>query len=228
MDKSGIKMPEVCIAIGDGGFSDSDIGEITRFVSAERLKRAERYMQRRDRNNCIVSYFLLRYELLKYCGISEVPPMEQDKYGKPYFKDMPLFFNISHSDEGVCCGIAAENIGVDIQSMERRYENILKNTMSANEIELITGSAAPHEEFTRLWTLKESIVKYRGTGIGDHIEQIDFSACSGDKFIHDGLIFRSERYGEYYVSACTSEREPEFVKKELSEYISEYQQLIKA
>ena len=215
-------IPKVCIAIGNEGFDEKDIAEITPFVSKERMERAGRYLRQIDRNNSIVSYFLLRYELLKYYGIREVPAISKEKYGKPFFEDTPVFFNISHSASGVCCGISDEKIGVDIQYRENRYENILESTMADGEIELIKGSETPQDEFTRFWTLKESIVKYRGTGIGDKIESIDFSGYEKGVFSHDGAVFRTEWYDGYCVSSCTAEHAPDFIIKELAEYIEEF------
>ena len=214
--------PKICIAIGKGGYRDCDISEIEQYISEERMARAKRYFQRRDRDNCKVAYFLLRYELLKYYGIREMPAVSKEKNGKPYFDELPVFFNISHSASGVCCGISGEKIGVDIQYRENRYENILESTMAVGEIELIKGSETPQDEFTRFWTLKESIVKYRGTGIGDKIESIDFSGYEKGVFSHDGAVFRTEWYDGYCVSSCTAEHAPEFIIKELAEYIEEF------
>ena len=219
--------PKICIAIGKGGYRDCDISEIEQYISEERMARAKRYFQRRDRDNCKVAYFLLRYELLKYYGIREMPAVSKEKNGKPYFDELPVFFNISHSDNAVCCGIADEKIGVDIQSIVEKYENILESTMSEGESSPILSSASPQKEFTRFWTLKESVVKYRGTGIGDNIQDIDFSAYLSGKFTREGLAFRTEWYGDYCVSSCTAEDEPEFIIRELSEYIEEFKKLLK-
>lgn len=219
--------PKVCIAIGNGGFREEDISAVAQYISEERMKRAGRYYQQRDRDNCIVSYFLLRYGLMKYYGISEVPAVSKEEHEKPYFEDSSVFFNISHSDTAVCCGIADENIGVDIQSREVNYENIVKSTMSEAEAAVINSSPRPNEEFTRFWTLKESIVKYRGTGIGDNIQDIDFSASEVGTFLHGGLIFRSEWHEGYCISACTEKNEPEFIIRDLSEYIEEFRDLMK-
>lgn len=219
--------PKICIAIGNGGFREEDVSGIRQYVSEERLNRAARYYQQRDRDNCIVSYFLLRYGLMKYYGIHEVPAVSKEERGKPYFADPSVFFNISHSDTAVCCGIADENIGVDIQSVEVNYENIIKNTMSEAEAAIIMEAPCPNDEFTRFWTLKESIVKYRGTGIGDNIQDIDFSAFKHGTFVRDGLVFRSEWHDGYCISACTEKNEPEFIIRELSEYIEEFRRLMK-
>ena len=35
--------------------------------------------------------------------------------GKPYFQDIPVFFNLSHSEDYVCCVFSGQEVGVDIQ-----------------------------------------------------------------------------------------------------------------
>ena len=138
--------------------------------------------------------------------------MSAGEYGRPYFPGSSIQFSMSHSDRGVCCGIADCNIGADIQDTDIKYHEIIDLVMSGKEKEIISASAFPQSEFARFWTLKESMLKFRGTGINDGLKSIDFSASAGERFTYDGLIFRSEKNSSFCVSTCTDSIFPEFIR----------------
>ena len=202
-------------------FSACDMDMLFEYLPETRKKRAYSYLHERDRNNCIISYFLLMYGMLTEYGIREMPQIIAGKYGKPYFKDTDVHFSISHSGAYVCCGVSESNIGVDIQETVRDYESVADMVMSENEKKEIICSPDPAVEFTRFWTLKESICKFRGTGLTNSIDKIDFYGHE-EEFNYDGLTFRCEKHNDYCVSACCESPVPIFVKKELSEYISDF------
>ena len=207
-------------------FSDDDMNMLCKYLPDSRKKRAYSYLREKDRNNCIISYFLLMYGMMKEYGIRSLPELAAGKYGKPYFNDIDVCFSISHSDVSVCCGISAGEIGVDIQNMETDFEGIADMVMSENEKSIIRFSNDPVSEFTRFWTLKESICKYRGTGLTNDIDKIDFCGCNEEEFIFDRLLFRCEKRENYCISACSENTFPVFVTKEPSEYISDYLRMI--
>ncbi len=94
--------------------------------------------------------------------------------GKPYIRDNPFYFSISHSDDYVFFAASQQEIGADIQKkckvkmnqiMGRFFaegkENIKKDLPDKTEqIEKIDS-----DTFFRLWTKKEAYGKLLGVGV---------------------------------------------------------------
>lgn len=49
-----------------------------------------------------------------------------DKFGKPYFEDTDIHFNISHSGCYVIAAVSDEDIGIDIQKIKATSIELLK------------------------------------------------------------------------------------------------------
>lgn len=211
----------------------SDINEIKRdeiefmsdVIPKYRLLKSDRYLKAHDRNACIVSFFLLLYGLKKNYNINYIPEIEYNQYEKPYFKDINVFFNISHSHTAVCCGVSEKCIGTDIQSIIYNYNDIIEMVMSPKEKEIIQASHTPQDQFTKFWTLKECFVKYHGNGLNDNINELDFSSVFGNVFYYNSLWFRSEMIENFYLSACSVLEKPCFFRKKVSECIDEFKRL---
>lgn len=92
-----------------------------------------------------------------------------NKYGKPYLSDFPnVHFSLSHSGNMAMCAVADSPVGCDIQQVSGHAESSLKvakRFFTPSEYERIAAAEKPELEFVRLWTLKESYVKYLGRGI---------------------------------------------------------------
>lgn len=98
--------------------------------------------------------------------------------GKPYFQNLPFFFNLSHSGDYVLCALSEQEIGVDIQQqVKSRDTRIADRFFSESEKELIAGCSTEEERqscFYRLWTRKEAYGKLTGEGIAAALKK-DFS-----------------------------------------------------
>jgi hypothetical protein len=57
----------------------------------------------------------------------------KNEYGKPYFKDLDIFFNISHSEDYFIIGLANKEIGVDIQKITNKSMPFLAKKMNVDE-----------------------------------------------------------------------------------------------
>lgn len=121
--------------------------------------------------------------------------------GKPYLLSGEIFFNISHSD-GLCiCAFSKKNIGADCEKIRRVSDKMRLKVLSEKELELSSDESS----FIRLWTLKESFVKYSGVGI-QGIFQTDFSPYFYEDFFEkEGLFFRTVRIDEWFLSFCCEE-----------------------
>jgi len=97
----------------------------------------------------------------------------RDEYGKPYQETVPgLFFNYSHSGTMVACGIAGENIGVDIQKFTEGGR-VREKVYCAGEWEEERAFADTSRYFTEVWTKKESFLKLTGDGLRREMKSLN-------------------------------------------------------
>ncbi len=157
--------------------------------------------------------------------------------GKPYIRGRDdIFFNISHSGDVAVLGLSGRELGVDIERC-RTFKDSLKNYVFLPEEldmakELTTGeggSADLHMAFTRLWTAKESVMKYSGLGISLEPKKIRLeipqdTAMSKEKVLipefvgkaDEKILVTSYYYGENYVMSVCSGADISFSIKEVT------------
>lgn len=100
-------------------------------------------------------------------------PMEAEytygEKGKPYFKEEPVYFSLSHSGDYVFGVFSEREIGADIQYGKPDYsERIVSRFFTEKEQELWQGCSdkeARRRLFYKLWTRKEAYGKLTGDGI---------------------------------------------------------------
>ena len=132
--------------------------------------------------------------------------------GKPYFKNEPYFFSLSHSGEYVMCGISEEEIGADIQQIrECNVEKTAERFFSEEEKRRLAdcaGSAEKQAFFFELWVCKEAYGKLTGQGISEAV-RMDMSRYTGAEanFLleTEGRLVRMEKIkveGAYKAAVC--------------------------
>lgn len=105
--------------------------------------------------------------------------VERDsKFGKPYCKELPeVHFSISHSGAWWSCACAPQEVGLDLQQTQaKNLEKLAKRFFHPQELLWLRGKES--SQFYRLWTYKESYVKYTGTGLLAGLDS--FSVVSGE------------------------------------------------
>ena len=108
---------------------------------------------------------LLAFAVSRAWGWDEVPRQERGVWGKPFFPApySDFRFNLSHTEGLALCALSDEGeVGVDIEVIKPRKEGLPRYVMSEEEFAAFDGT---WEDFTRIWTLKEALVKYRGTSV---------------------------------------------------------------
>lgn len=101
--------------------------------------------------------------------------------GKPFFKNKEnYFFNISHSSSIIVCATSCYTVGVDVENIRKISNNISKRYFTENENKYLeTFDIAEYpEKFIQLWTLKESYLKAKGTGLA--MELSSFSVINSE------------------------------------------------
>ena len=90
--------------------------------------------------------------------------------GKPALKDGPAF-SLSHSGERVLCALSDRAVGADIQRLRPDHQALARRFFTAEEVAWLEAQQERELAFTLLWSLKESYVKFLGSGIaGIHLD----------------------------------------------------------
>ncbi len=147
----------------DDNIGDFDLDAALKAVSPERRAYAMKYVHQLDRRLSVASFLLLKRALSLEWGLDSVPPFVYDSSGKPQLEGHPdIHFNLSHCRQAVACVVGRNPVGIDVECIESLDHGVLAMTMSPIEQERIAASPLPEVEFTRLWTMKESLYKLTG------------------------------------------------------------------
>lgn len=136
--------------------------------------------------------------LRKYFGI-EAPVYRRNEHGKPYLADNRVYFNLSHSGGITAVAICEEEVGLDIQSEQKRECPSLLNRLT---------DAERKEDFYSLWTAKEAYVKLRGSSLAADLPSLEYK---------DGTLYHDKkkvpcrilrhRVGDVLFCVCVSHAE---------------------
>lgn len=95
--------------------------------------------------------------------------------GKPFFRDFPLFFSLSHSGGYVLCAVSGRETGADIQKVQSvDTGKLAARFFAAEECEILGQCRTAQESqhcFYRLWTRKEALGKLTGRGVAEVLGQ---------------------------------------------------------
>ena len=165
---------------------------------------------------------LLQYGLGKEYGRIGTPRIAYQEQGKPYLEDAPeINFNYSHSAQGILCGISDHEVGVDIERVIIYKERLAMRICHSDELKLLEKAALEGDEYrnrllSRIWTLKESYLKYLGIGIRRDLRELNFKDCEKDYFEQEGCSFRIFEGEKYVAAVCGFEREVPIEKVRVS------------
>jgi 4'-phosphopantetheinyl transferase len=161
-----------------------------------------------DRKLNALGYLLLIYALKKEGFFHSLPEFGFHEGGKPFLVNYPgVFFNLSHCHEAVACILSCSEAGVDVESVGEYDDDLAKAISNDAEYSWINEFPDPErkaQRFTALWTRKESLLKWRGTGLTDDLRNI-FSNNLTDSSGGGYQIFtQCDLFGKYYISTCST------------------------
>ncbi len=160
-------------------------------ISEQRRNQALRFSHEEGRRLCVAAYMLLMHALKTEYGITENVEFGYEEGGKPFIKGHEtIHFNLSHCRTAVACAIDDKPIGIDIEAVRPFKDSLARHVLSLSEYENVTASADPAYEFTRLWTMKESLLKLTGRGLRADLKTL--LPCS-DGILHTTFNMPSSR-----------------------------------
>lgn len=146
---------------------------------------------------------LLKYGLKREYGINKLPAIAKDSMGKPFFSEIPqICFNYSHSQEGILCGLHTSPIGVDIQGRIAFKESLVRRLCHPMEKKKLEEARDKEEILTRIWTAKESCLKYMGIGLRKDLRELDCSSCLAGEMEWQGAVLKTFFQGTFGMAVC--------------------------
>lgn len=110
--------------------------------------------------------------------------IETGPQGKPYVKGVTDFsFNLSHSGDMAVIAVSDREVGVDIQRLKHFKDSLVDHVFNIEDKELaneliaelagtgltagdgLHGDSSFDQVYTRMWAMKESVMKYTGKGL---------------------------------------------------------------
>ena len=169
----------------------------------KRRERAKAFRRETDRRKCLAGGLL---------ALRHIPGFREENliflpHGKPALaqKGAPEF-NLSHSGNMVVLAVDQTPVGIDVERMSKERLSVAERIFSPEEIRWMERTG-PSTGFFVLWTMKESVLKYLGTGFRRDPRNIclsPFPVQEGFTAYFEKCRIRTVFFGEYMIS-CAAE-----------------------
>lgn len=192
------KMDKVEIyAMSIAAVLDKPVDDLLPLFTRDRQAEILKFRFNADRNRTAYGELLVRHLLSERTGMAmENISFVRDKLGKPFCRQSEFQFNISHSGKWVVCSIGKVLNGVDVETSQEIDMAIAKEHFLLNEYNHL--QMMPDEErnaaLLKLWTVKESYLKYTGEGLSGGLACVDCLALlqGGDKVAAKNFVLPDE------------------------------------
>ena len=170
--------------------------------------------------------WILLLKILEIKGYKNIK-FRKNKHNKPYLIEIGKFFNISHSYEKVVLALSDEEIGIDIEKILNPNLKIIDRFFTEMEKKYIfmdNNYIKIKERFYIIWTLKESYLKYKGTGLSEKLSSFNIDIIN----YHIKIIKKNKelliklgykKIDDYILSYCMSDAFFEIKKVDISEVL---------
>ena len=146
---------QVWLARMERPLTEQEYRDMMALLPGTRRERLQK-LPREKHQEVLCAYLLLRMALWERCGWRDIPQIEVDERGKPFFPDYPdTHFSLSHTAGAAAVALADAPVGVDIERIR---------PVSVRAMERIAG-VRTEAAFFRDWVRREARVKRTGSGI---------------------------------------------------------------
>ncbi len=138
------------------------------FVPESSRRRINAFYREPDAQRSLFGELLIRCLLCEKLSIrNEILLIEYEDKGKPFIRNYPVHFNMSHSGSWIVAAFSSQPVGVDIEQIKKARLEIARRFFTENEFrDLMDATESDRSEFFyTLWTLKESYLKAVGKGL---------------------------------------------------------------
>ncbi len=156
-------------------YSQEEYMNFLALIKSEKQTKILKILKDDDKKRSILGEILL-INLLNELNVDyNSIAITKNKYGKPYIKDLALFFNISHSKDFVVCAISKYEIGIDIEQIRTSKGSIINQFATSKEKQYINELKNDYNKRSfEIFTLKEAYFKCIGENL-NRIKEIEFA-----------------------------------------------------
>lgn len=128
--------------------------------------------------------------------------------GKPQFESnasAALHFNYAHTDAAVVLAVSALDVGVDIESLQRKLPlaRLLAKHFHPDEARAINASIHPEQTALAHWCLKEAYLKLRAEKIaGGRLPELNFVVADEDCAAERAVVAHFATGAHFYLAQC--------------------------
>lgn len=193
-------MIQLCFIAVEPHCDSAVIDEMMQSLSGEKKERLSRYRADIDRKLGAYAEALVRCLICLKSGVKyKELKFQASSTGKPYLTVFPYYeFSISHTRNAVAAAVSDKPVGVDVEKVRDVAGGLAKRVFSENEMAWLNETAEMKDRrFFDIWTKKEALVKYHGTGLMKDLKLLDVKSVS----LREQLT--SFDLGDYIVSICS-------------------------
>jgi 4'-phosphopantetheinyl transferase len=162
-------------------------------MDEERRKKILSFHFEVDRKRALLASALVLYLADRFhANGCKAAALRYNAYGKPYFSNDTLpFFNLSHSGRWVICVWSTREIGADVQEIKKIEQDIARRFFHPREYAFLVQRDEEEKQiqlFYQYWTLKESYIKYLGTGLSTPLDSFWFDIRDEEIKLHGDTV----------------------------------------
>jgi len=185
---------------------------LLQYLSKENIERFHKFHFIKDSLRTLCGEIIVRAVISKQFDIkNDQIKIEKNFYGKPYIPNLPIHFSISHAGDWVVCAFSTRNIGIDIEQIKDIQLDIAERFFSREEYNFLMEKeeSERQESFYDLWTLKESYIKWIGSGLSTPLDSFYFTISDkGISVVNPNEVdipyFKQYSVDGYKLSVCST------------------------
>ncbi len=150
---------------------------LVKLLNEDEIIKSRKFNQQKDGMSFIVRHGLLRLLLSRYTGT--LPGLidfglGQNKKPVAVTLNGSTHFNTSQSNDLILVAFSPDEIGVDVEFVSNKFDymDVLTYSFSPPEVAHVQKSKSSRQEFYKLWTRKEALLKATSKGLDDDLPNI--------------------------------------------------------
>lgn len=170
-------MNRIYLAKINPSLPQQELNALLQLISEENREKCLRFKFKEDALRTMYGELMVRHVLHKHFSLkNEDIKIVRSDNGKPYIKGCLIHFNISHAGDFVVCAFSEQEVGIDIEKTEKIDLKVAKRFFCQSEYEDLLAQSPSNQlnYFYSLWTLKESYMKWLGSGMSTPLDSFCF------------------------------------------------------